>query len=113
MDDAVLLAHERLTAAFSEIGYQLGEVSGVIAGVTVHDRSGRYVFAWHTQPHHLLFYLRLPALQAKSTLRQKALGHHPADLVNRNPGGETTITLNSDADAELLLNWLLPALPLP
>jgi hypothetical protein len=113
MDDTIRLAHERLSAAFREMGFALGNTPGVIEGVTVHDRLGRYLFAWHKHPHHLLFYLRKPALDAKSTLRQKAIGRHPQGQVNRNPGGETTITLKSDNDAETLLGWLLPALPLP
>jgi hypothetical protein len=43
---------------------------------------------WHKNPRHLLFYLRLPALQARS------------------------ITVNNDGDAQTLLKWLLPILPL-
>jgi hypothetical protein len=112
MDETIKLAHERLSVAFREIGYVLGETPGVIDGITVHDRSGRYLFAWHKNPHHLLFYLRTPALRARSTLRQKAIARHPEGQVNRNPGGETTITLSSASEAETLLGWLLPALPL-
>ena len=113
MDETISLAHERLSAAFREIGYALDATPGVIEGVTVHDRLGRYLLAWHKNPHHLLFYLRKPALQAKSTLRQKAIARHPQGQVNRNPGGETTITIYNDGEAEVLLRWLLPALPLP
>lgn len=69
MDDTIRLAHERLSAAFRQIGYALDETSGVIEGVTVRDPLGRYLFAWHKNPHHLLFYLRKPALQEQSTLR--------------------------------------------
>jgi hypothetical protein len=113
MDDTIRRAHERLSAAFRACGYGLGETPGVIQGVTVRDQLGRYLFAWHEHPHHLLFYLRKAALQVKSTLRQKAMARHQQADVNRNPGGETTITLKSDGDAETLLNWLLPELPLP
>jgi hypothetical protein len=113
MDESIRVAHERLLAAFRQINYSLGDTPGVIDGVTVHDRSGRYLFAWHKQPHHLLFYLRRPALEAKSTLRQKAIARHPAAQVNRNRGGETTITLKSEDDAGTLLGWLMPELPLP
>ena len=111
MDETITLAHETLSAAFRKVGYTLGETTGVIDGVTVHDRRGRYLFAWQKNPHHLLFYLRRPALEAKSTLRQKAIGRHPEGQVNKNPAGETTITLNSDGEAEILLGWLLPILP--
>jgi hypothetical protein len=113
MDETIRLAHERLSEAFREAGHLLGDVPGVIDGVTVHDRQGRYLFAWHKNPHHLLFYLRGPALQAKSTLRQKALGRHRPEQVNRNPGGETTITISSDEEAQTLVEWLMPMLPLP
>jgi len=113
VDETIRLAHERLSAAFAKIGYALGETAGVIDGVTVHDPLGRYLFAWHKNPHHLLFYLRRPALEAKSTLRQKALFRHPAGQISRNRIGETTITVRSDGEAAILLDWLLPALPLP
>jgi hypothetical protein len=113
VDGKIRLADERLSTAFRETGHALGETTGVIDGVTVHDRQGRYLFAWHRNPHHLLFYLRIPALRATSTLRQKAIARHPQDRVNRNPGGETTIVLRSAEEAETLLGWLLPALPLP
>lgn len=113
VDETIRLAHERLSAAFREIGYALDDTSGVIEGIKVYDRLGRYLFAWHKHPHHLLFYLRNPALQAKSTLRQKAIARHPQDQVDRNRGRETTITIRSDGEAETLLEWLLPELPLP
>jgi hypothetical protein len=113
MQETIRLAHERLSTAFREIGYGLEEVGGVIDGVAVRDRFQRYLFAWHKNEHHLLFYLRKPALDAKSTLRQKAMSRHPQGQVNRNPAGETTITLNSDSEAETLVGWLLPTLPLP
>lgn len=112
MEQTIATADERLSSAFRMLAYSLDETSGVIDGMTVRDPRGRYLFAWHRNPRHLLFYLRLPALQAKSTLRQKALHRHPGQ-VNRNAGGETTITLNSEGDAEALLEWLLPTLPLP
>jgi hypothetical protein len=113
MEETIRGAHERLSQAFRDFGYTLGEVPGVIDGVTVDDLHGRYLFAWHKNPQHLLFYVRIPALRAKSTLRQKALSRHPEGQVNMNSRGETTITLYSDSEAETLLGWLLPALPLP
>jgi hypothetical protein len=113
VDEPIRCAHERLSSAFRSAGLSLAPVSGVIDGMTVHDQLGRYIFAWHKNPHHLLFYLRKPALDAKTTLRQKAIARHSDRCVRRNPEGETTITLNSETDAETLLDWLLPALPLP
>ncbi|HEY5721604.1 MAG TPA: hypothetical protein VIT45_04710 [Allosphingosinicella sp.] len=113
MDESIKRAHERLSASFREIGYTLEATSGFIEGVKVYDLDGRYLFAWHKNPHHLLFYLRKPALDAKSTLRQKAIRRHPQGQVDQNPGGETTITLTGDSDTAELLGWLIPALPLP
>jgi hypothetical protein len=113
VNETIALAHERLSAAFRRSGHTLGQTSGVIEGVTVHDPRGRYLFAWHKNPRHLLFYVRMPALEAQSTLRQKALSRHPRDQVSRNPSGETTITIYNDDEAEMLLGWLMPALPLP
>lgn len=112
MSPTIAAADELLASSFRTLGYTLGETTGVINGATVIDRAGRYLFAWHRQPRHLLFYLRPPALSAKSTLRQKAIHRH-GDDVQRNSAGETTITLRSEADARTLLDWLLPTLPLP
>ncbi len=81
--------------------------------VTVHDPQNRHLFSWHKNSHHLLFYVRHPALRAQAALRQNALAQHPLEKVNTHPSGETTITLDSESDAQTLINWLLPALPLP
>jgi hypothetical protein len=113
MNETIEAANARLSLAFNRLGYSLGETAGVIDEVTVHDRLGRYLFAWHKHENHLLFYLRKPALEAQSTLRQRAIARHAPELVNRNHAKETTIRLTSDSDAETLLGWLLPTLPLP
>jgi hypothetical protein len=113
MDEKISKAHEKLSSAFREIGFRLQNTSGVIDGVKVYDRANRYLFSWHKNPHHLLFYLRIPALNAKSTLSQKAATRHSAEQMNINPTRETTIKLNGLHDAETLLGWLLPELPLP
>lgn len=113
MEEEIGNAHNRLVAAFRNMGCALAATTGVIDGMTVRDHSGRYLFAWHTHPHHLLFYLRKPALKSKSTLRQRALALHGPDSVSQNRGEETKITLRSVKDTELLLSWLLPELPLP
>ena len=113
MDETIKQADQRLAEAFRSLGYILSEAGGVIDGTAVYDKQGRYVFAWHRNPRHLLFYLRRPALDIKSTLRQKAISRHGAGNTKENSGRETTIILNSEADAQTLLAWLMPTLPLP
>ena len=112
MDDDMAMADARLLALFRDVGYRLSSVPGVIDGTKVEDRENRYLFAWHRNPHHLLFYIRHPALELRSTLRQSAISKHGADDVRRNPAGETLITLRSDDDARKLGEWLKPKLPL-
>lgn len=98
MDEEITKADSRLQTAFLQIGYFLSPVGGVIDGTKVEDRGRRYLFAWHRNPHHLLFYIRMPALQARSTLWQTAMSQHGV-AVKQNPGRETLITLYSDEDA--------------
>jgi hypothetical protein len=98
---------------FTSLGYTLSPTSGVIDGIRVHDAAKRYLFAWHRNHHHLLFYLRMPALQARRGLHELAVANQPDGRATQNNGGETTIRLCSDAEVQTLLDWLLPLLPLP
>lgn len=112
MNDSIRKAHERLTEAMNGLGFRLQPLNGFIEGLKVYDQVGDYVFAWQQKQHHLLFYLRKPALRRRSTLRQKAYAAHPHEQLNENNGGEVTIKLRSDADARALIDWLVPELPL-
>jgi hypothetical protein len=113
LDDTIRRGHDRLSGAFSDIGYTLAPTSGVIAGVKVYDLDRRYLFTWHPRPHHILFYIRKPALKVQSALRQGAADTFPPEMIRENPGGETLITLRREGDANDLVAWLFPQLPLP
>lgn len=113
MDETIRIGDARLLVAFADLGYRLPDVPGVIDGTAVYDLEDRYVFAWHRRPHHLLFYLRNPALNARPGLPELAAAGHVAERLNQNNGGETTIRLESEGEAKALLSWLLPLLPLP
>lgn len=73
MDEDIAQADATLSALFRDVGYRLTPVPGVIDGTKVEDREGRYLFAWHRNPHHLPFYIRQPAHEMRSTLRQSAM----------------------------------------
>ncbi|TCJ41285.1 hypothetical protein [Parafrankia sp. BMG5.11] len=113
MNEGIERADARLKEAFRRINYNLGTNASVIDHTEVRDRQNRYLFAWHRHKNHLLFYLRREALDARTTLRQSAIGQHGLEAVRQNNGRETLITLTSEQDAEKLVDWLIPKLPLP
>ncbi len=106
-------AHDHLRTSFSEAGYELRSLTGLIEGVAVWDQNNRYLFAWQVNPHHLLFYLRRPALGVDGELHTMAVTHHPRERVTVNTSEETKISLQSLGDAKTLTGWLFPKLPLP
>jgi hypothetical protein len=106
-------AYDHLRQAFEAAGYELRSLGGVIKGVAIWDQFERYLFAWQVQPHHLLFYIRKPALKVAAELHSSAVSHHPAEQVNVNNGDETTVKLRSLTEARTLTEWLMPQLPLP
>lgn len=109
MCETIALADSALSEAFLQMNYRLGTNESVIDHTEVRDQQGRYLFAWHRQENHLLFYIREEALKIRSTLHQSAMAKH-GDCVRRNKGGETLITLRSDRDAATLVEWLFPKL---
>lgn len=111
VDETIMIGNARLIVAFADLGYRIPDVPGVIDGTAVYDLEDRYVFAWHRRPHHLLFYLRNPALNARPGLPELAAAKHATERLNQNNGGETTIRLESDEEVRGLLSWLLPLLP--
>lgn len=112
LDETIKIANKRLIKAFADLAYRIPDVPGVIDGTAVYDLENQYVFAWHRRHHHLLFYLRKPALNARRNLPALAAASHPAERLNKNNSGETTVRLESDEEAKTLLSWLLPLLPL-
>lgn len=112
LNETINIGNARLIVTFVDLGYKIPDVPGVIDGTAVYDLDNRYVFAWHRRAHHLLFYLRKPALNTRSDLADLAAANHSAERLNKNNGGETTIRLESDGEVKTLLSWLLPLLPL-
>ena len=112
LDESIYIGNARLIVTFADLGYKIPDVPGIIDGTAVYDLDSRYVFAWHRRAHHLLFYLRKPALNVRSDLVSIAATNHSAERLNKNKGGETTIRLESDEEVKALLSWLLPLLPL-
>lgn len=105
--------YDVLCKIFTDAGYDLRSLSGVIRGVAVWDKNNRYLFAWQVKERHILFYIRCPALVVAGELHGLALANHSKDRVTVNRRGETKIRLEIIGDAETLARWLLPRLPLP
>lgn len=97
-----------LVRMFEREGFELPLLGGVITGCQIRDRYDRYLFACHVRAHHLLFYLRHPAMNLVPALPALAASTHATERLNQNPGGETTINLQSLEEARALCSWLLP-----
>ena len=104
-------AYFHLLLAAERAGLRSSCNTGVVRAVRLHDSRDRYLFSWIVNLGHLLFYLRLPALAVAEHLSKEAQARFP--VTNVNPGGETTIRIESLQDATELAEWLLPQLPLP
>lgn len=84
--------------------------TGKVPAVRMHDARDRYLFSCIPNQHHLLFYLRAPALEAAPELHGAAAELFPS--VQKNPAGETTLRIETLSDAFRLSEWLFPLLPL-
>lgn len=104
-------AYLHLLLASERAGLRSSCNTGVVHAVRLHDSRGRYLFSWIANQGHLLFYLRLPALEAASHLARNARGRFA--VTNVNPAGETTIRIETLAEAAEVADWLFPQLPLP
>jgi hypothetical protein len=109
--EPVRAAYRYLVRSFQNIGFECTPTTGVVRAVRVHDKEGRYVFSFIVNKRSLLFYLRNPALTAAPHLRALARRQRPDS--NDNNGGEVTIPVRSEAEAQDLSLWLFPELPLP
>jgi len=78
--------------------------SSAITAVKLLDRQGRYLFSWIVNAHHLLFYIRKPALKIVAALTSRS--QQSLVGVKVNPAGEVTVRLETAADAERLTTWL-------
>lgn len=104
-------AHDFLLRKLPSLGLTPSNNSGHAKAVRLHDVENRYLFSWIPAKAHLLFYVRKPALDVASQLRQsvKTIGLQTAE----NPAGEVTIRIEREMDAQQLLSWLTASLPLP
>jgi hypothetical protein len=109
--ERTLAAHKRLLEELPKLGLRASHNTGHVRAVRLHDDDGRYLFSWIPSAHHLLFYVRKPALNAAPQLGAAAKKALPG--VNENPAGELTVRIEGIADAELIVHWLSEHLPLP
>lgn len=100
-----------LIDGFSRAGLLTTQKSGVTASIRFHDEYGRYLLAFICNKTDLLFYIRHPAIQANSALPEHARERFLD--VSTNVAGECKIRMFNLNDAETLLSWLVPLLPLP
>ena len=106
-----LAAHRLLLAEMPRLGLTPSHNSGHVRAVRLHDLYDRYVFSWIPNQQHLLFYIRLPALNAAPSLKASAERELPGVSVNN--AGEVTARIEGTEDAQLALRWLATVLPLP
>lgn len=107
----VLEAHRLLLAETPRLGLTPSHNTGHVHAVRLHDEHNRYVFSWIVNPHHLLFYVRPPALNSQPSLR--AAAHKALPRPTENTAGEVKSRLEGKQDAETVLAWLKSSLPLP
>lgn len=99
-----LAAHVHLIDCAARMELRAAAHSSVLSAVKLYDRHGRYLFSWIINAHHLLFYIRKPALELAPQLAGGALRQLKG--AKTNPAGEVTVRLERAADAEALVNWL-------
>jgi hypothetical protein len=107
----ILAGHRLLLEELPRLGLTPSHNSGHVEAVRLHDVHNRYVFSWIPNQHHLLFYVRNPALKTSRPLRGMALRDLPR--TKENPAGEVTARLETEQDAQLVVDWLKRVLPLP
>lgn len=95
----------------NRLGLTATLTTGHVLAVRLHDQARRYVFSFIPNKGDLLFYVRLPAQEARPTLaaEAKALGL----AWNVNTAGEVTLRIGTLAQARVILDWLASRLPLP
>lgn len=101
---AARAAHLHLLEAAARMNLIIEPHSSAITAVKLLDRQGRYLFSWIVNAHHLLFYIRKPALKIAPALLARS--QESLAGVKVNPAGEVTVRLETTSDAELLTEWL-------
>ncbi|RYF23686.1 MAG: hypothetical protein EOO77_01640 [Oxalobacteraceae bacterium] len=97
-------AHNYLLAVAEQMNLSAEPHSSAISAVKLFDRRRRYLFSWIINAHHLLFYIRKPALKLMPSLSSGALER--LRNVKINPAGEVTIRIETAADVKALTEWL-------
>ncbi|MEA1071772.1 hypothetical protein [Sphingomonas sp. LY160] len=100
----VRAAHVHLLEKAANMNLRAEPHTSAISAIKLYDRRDRYLFSWIINPHHLLFYIRKPALKLAPHLIRAAA--EQLSGVNINPAGEVTVRIESGADAEALTQWL-------
>jgi hypothetical protein len=109
--ERVLAAHRLLLSELPKLGLTPSHNSGHVQAVRLHDVHNRYVFSWITNAHHLLFYVRQPALNSSYPLR--GMAHRDLPHPTESNAGEVKARLEGEGDAKAVLGWLRAVLPLP
>lgn len=110
MDRNMQLIDAFLSGASKALKLSRSPITGVISGWKLHDGEGRYLFAWQHNQHHILFYLRHPALNVYPKLKSIPLGEGAYGSVNRNPSDEITTRVETMAQAEKLIEFASDAI---
>lgn len=97
-------AHVHLLQVTATMNLRTEPHTSAISAIKLYDRRDRYLFSWIINPHHLLFYIRKPALKLAPHLAHVARERLRA--VNINPAGEVTVRIDSLAAAQALTEWL-------
>lgn len=100
-----------LIEGLGKAGLNPSEKGGVTSSVRFHDEYGRYILSFICNRADLLLYVRKPAIRAMSTLPIQAAERFRD--VTTNTANECKIRIQSVPEAEDLLGWLAPLLPLP
>jgi hypothetical protein len=99
---SVRAAFETLVARADEHGLEAADLTGFITGIKVY-RDNQYVFAVQSNPDHLNFYIRKPAMKRWGPFEQRAatLGE-----VRANKKGEIQLHIHDASQADRVAELL-------
>lgn len=101
---AAMAAHRHLLDSAEHMQLRAESHNSAISAIKLYDRNDRYLFSWIINAHHLLFYIRKPAIKILPSIRIRAQNELIGAKVNR--AGEITIRLETIAEAARLTQWL-------
>lgn len=97
-------AHVHLLEQAAAMNLRAEPHTSALSAIKLYDRKDRYLFSWIINSHHLLFFIRKPALKLAPHLLRTA--EERLKGVKVNPAGEVTVRIEAVADAEALTRWL-------